>query len=187
MPVGNRFYQAPKLSGIKSIVLPDGQQFFAPKLVNIEQSSAVLTLNLADGATAITYTATDQVAAAQLSLDIQQAVAVGGTTSVSLPEPAPIGDITITSVTPGSVGTLAAAGGEPVVIVGTNFLSMATPDFIFLIPIDSLGNPLAYFTDCVTVDDMTITATSSAQAAGAYSLALYDNVGLRAVKDITYA
>lgn len=188
MPIGNRFFTAPAPSGNKSILLPDGQQFFAPKLVNVIQAAAVLTLNLSSSVTPLTYTASNVIAAYELSKLIQQAVATSGADTTVLTEPALSGGITLISCTPGSVGNLAASTIQPVVIIGTEFLTMATPDFIFLVVFDqSTGLPIDAFTSCVTVDNVTIMANSASLAAGTYTLALYDNVALRASIDITAA
>ncbi len=174
MPVGNRFFKAPPPSNTRSITLPDGQQFIGDKLINITQSAAVLTINMFQLAAPITYTADNAIAASLVFQAIISAVTSASNADVTITEPGVVlAGVTITSVTPGSIGTLTANIAEPVVISGSGFSTLSDPiQVIVAYPGGGNGPVWNNFEDIVVVDDSTINCNSIPLTAGTWPLLL---------------
>lgn len=151
----------------RSIVLPDGQQFFHDKLANIAQAAAVLTLNLTGVTTAITYTAASTAAASLLSQAIAAAVSSGVGQSVEFEEATSSGTATISGVLPSPIVSNTV---QTVTISGTGFLTVASP----VITLYYSGSYEVNLTSVVIVDDTTITAETPLLPAGSPDLALLD-------------
>lgn len=131
-----------------------------------------MTINLETLAAPLTYTASSEIAASFVFQSIIDAVTSSTNASVTIVEPAPIiTSVTISSTTPGTVGNLAAAGYEPVVVAGTGFLTLIAPLYVIVIyPGGGAGPTYNYFTDIVVVDDVTIHCNSVPLAVGTWPL-----------------
>ncbi len=172
MSIGNRFSKPAALSGIKSITLPDEQQFFADKLINIDRADAVLTLNVSGLAAPLTYTAATVAAAIILMADIIQSVATAPTSSgTELSEAQVSASVTLISLAP---DPLASSGGIAVTITGTGFSTLVFP-YLYLVP--PSGPPVAAFQSNLTiVDDSTMTCIcDTGLPTGACFVDLYNN------------
>ena len=167
----NPIITTPPRSDFRTLILPDLQRFQAASLVHIDISSATLSIWLSGLATAVSYTASSDILAWFLMVDIFRAASQSGEAETQLALRGQAG-VSITSLSP---DPLAAAGAESVTLTGTGFQAVQNP--VVNVAVGGSGG-ITYYpcTDVVVVDDFTLTFTTPAWiVAGAANVLLSSN------------
>lgn len=168
MPVGNRFYTPPKLTGNVSITLPDGQQFFAPKALDVSTSGSDVIINLQTAAAPVTYAAGSELGALQVKADIIRAATTQSGGNATILAPGSSFSATISGTAPDPI---VADTVQVVFIQGTGFTDLPPFRVVTLLPDLSY----AEFTGITVISTLSIECDfSPSLPAGAYTLYLVD-------------
>lgn len=154
------------LNGNVSITLPDGQQFFSTKILNVSVAAAVVSVNLQTLAAPITYTASNEAVALQVKDAIIAATTQpGGNVTIVAQDALP--GVSIFAVAP---DPMTASTPEPVAINGVGFNSLPAFRVVTIIA----GPTYVEYTGVSVPSDLTILCTSPSLSAGTYELYIVD-------------